>query len=358
MATKSSAFKKVIMKLISQTPISIENFYNQAAKDISFDSDDLRSTILKGEYTGEPSWKRNLRNVLQGCKNSGDLVNSPKDHWRLPSPNPEYSLPTDCWDIIKKRAEDVLKTGEHWFSQKQNHEYRISTILKDRIQIERLDEKAKTKAELLESDVRRAIIAINASGGSLTRSTLNYVVAKETAIVFLHPRLMWDNEEDIVVINTKTPVTPEIKKTYKDFGEAPDDNIDELQNFARKVRKGQKKLRDNLLRLYNEKCCISRTGPKNVLQVAHIEPHSISGINDSTNSLLLRSDLHDLFDDNLLAIHPTKLFVFIHPSLKDSEYFKYHQTQLSSRNDSVNPNSEKLSKRWAEISWISEENYK
>ena len=46
---------------------------------------------------------------------------------------------------------------------------------------------------------------------------------------------------------------------YKDFGSAPPDDPNELQKFARRVRRGQAPLRRKLLRLYGSKCAITGT---------------------------------------------------------------------------------------------------
>ena len=44
---------------------------------------------------------------------------------------------------------------------------------------------------------------------------------------------------------------------YADFGEAPDDDPNELRTFASKVRRGQPQFRDKLIRLYRSKCAIT-----------------------------------------------------------------------------------------------------
>jgi len=135
-----------------------------------------------------------------------------------------------------------------------------------------------------------------------------------------------------------TSITSPSKPIYDDFGEAPDDDPDELRKFAAKVRKGQPKFRKNLLRLYDNRCAITGTGPKEVLEAVHILSHAETGINKTENGLLLRADLHDLFDANLLKINPDTLRVELDPKLKDTGYWKHQGVELRSRTDGSEPN--------------------
>src|SRR5436189_419788 len=69
------------------------------------------------------------------------------------------------------------------------------------------------------------------------------------------------------------PPPPRMALRYTDFGSPPPDDPTDLQEFARRVRKGQARLRRALLRLYDSKCAITGQGPASVLEVAHIDPH-------------------------------------------------------------------------------------
>jgi hypothetical protein len=144
---------------------------------------------------------------------------------------------------------------------------------------------------------------------------------------------MW--EED-------TTITTPLKPTYGDFGEAPDDDPAELRKFAVKVRKGQPKFRKNLLRLYDNRCAITGTGPKEVLEAVHILSHAETGINKTENGLLLRADLHDLFDANLLRINPDTLRVELDSKLRDTGYWKHQGIELRPRIDGTEPNRDYL----------------
>ena len=76
-------------------------------------------------------------------------------------------------------------------------------------------------------------------------------------------------------------------------------NIDsEKEKVLRSVtyRRGQKKFRDNLLRAYDSECVMSGCREEEVLQAAHILPYTDAETNKIDNGLLLRADLHNLFD--------------------------------------------------------------
>lgn len=132
------------------------------------------------------------------------------------------------------------------------------------------------------------------------------------------------------------------KLSHPDFGEAPNDDLVKVQAFATRVRRGQPKFRANLLRAYEGRCCISGHGPEEVLEAVHILPHAKTGLNELDNGLLLRSDLHVLFDEALLGIDPETLTVEIDPSLEGSPYWKWNGKTLAERIDGGRPREKYL----------------
>jgi hypothetical protein len=93
-------------------------------------------------------------------------------------------------------------------------------------------------------------------------------------------------------------------------------------------RQGQAKFRAQLLDAYEAKCAITRTAVPDVLQAAHITPYLGPGTNHVTNGLLLRADLHTLFDLGLLRVNPNSLEISVSPALKDSNYWSLEGTSL------------------------------
>ncbi|WP_203857932.1 HNH endonuclease [Plantactinospora mayteni] len=68
------------------------------------------------------------------------------------------------------------------------------------------------------------------------------------------------------------------------------------------VRQGQPDFRRDLMQAYDGRCAISGCDVEAALQAAHISPYDGPATNTVRNGLLLRADLHNLFDRGLLWI--------------------------------------------------------
>lgn len=84
-------------------------------------------------------------------------------------------------------------------------------------------------------------------------------------------------------------------------------------------RRGQPLFRARLLDAYNQRCAISGCTAQEVLEAAHIQPYRGEHTHRTDNGLLLRADLHTLFDCHLLWITP-ELTVAMAPALRSTEY--------------------------------------
>lgn len=95
---------------------------------------------------------------------------------------------------------------------------------------------------------------------------------------------------------------------------------------SQELRPEQAQFRKALIERYKGKCTISRCAILPVLHAAHIIPFSdnIAIRNDILNGLLLRADIHVLFDKFLLSIHPKTATVELAPSLLSSSYSKFN----------------------------------
>ena len=98
--------------------------------------------------------------------------------------------------------------------------------------------------------------------------------------------------------------------------------VDEFTYRAIKSRRGQTEFRRALLATFNKSCCITKCEVMAVLEAAHIIPHTEETNYSITNGLLLRADVHTLFDLNLIGIDESG-FVHISSSLKGTEYLQY-----------------------------------
>lgn len=88
-------------------------------------------------------------------------------------------------------------------------------------------------------------------------------------------------------------------------------------------RKGQKEFRQDLLNAYDSLCCVSEFHVLAVLEAAHIVPYRGSETNIVANGLLLRADIHTLFDLYLLSINPNTLKVELASQIVNSQYREF-----------------------------------
>jgi hypothetical protein len=89
---------------------------------------------------------------------------------------------------------------------------------------------------------------------------------------------------------------------------------------AVKTRRGQPEFRSRLIAAYEGKCCFTGCDVAEVLEAAHIRAHSDETDYSVANGLLLRADIHTLFDLNLIAVDD-RLRIRVSPELKASEYW-------------------------------------
>lgn len=122
------------------------------------------------------------------------------------------------------------------------------------------------------------------------------------------------------------------------------------QSILTKVRLGQGAFRILVTDAYNRKCAISGEKTLPVLEAAHIKPFAESGPNFISNALLLRSDLHKLFDTGYLTV-TADLKVEVSKRIKEEfqngrEYYKFHGNNLINLPGRINDNPEKLFIDW------------
>lgn len=93
-------------------------------------------------------------------------------------------------------------------------------------------------------------------------------------------------------------------------------------------REGQPAFRADLLDAYDRRCVISGCAVEALLEAAHIVPYRGAHTNVIGNGLLLRADLHKLFDLHLISIDPATLTIQLHHSLLKSEYACFDGVRL------------------------------
>jgi predicted restriction endonuclease len=88
-------------------------------------------------------------------------------------------------------------------------------------------------------------------------------------------------------------------------------------------RRGQRAFRSLLIEAYSGRCAVTGCTFQDVLEAAHIVPYRGVATNHVQNGLLLRSDIHTLFDLHLLTVDQNDFRILITPQLANSEYAKF-----------------------------------
>lgn len=101
-------------------------------------------------------------------------------------------------------------------------------------------------------------------------------------------------------------------------------------------RRGQAAFRDKLLNLYNRTCVVTDCPIEDLLEAAHLVEHSKTTNYKPDNGLLLRCDIHTMFDLNLIGIEPhmkvddkVVSIVRLHPSCDHKPYTEYKNKEIT-----------------------------
>lgn len=123
-------------------------------------------------------------------------------------------------------------------------------------------------------------------------------------------------------------------------------------------RRGQAKFRAALLAAYDGKCAVTGCNAVDALEAAHISPYRGGQTNHVQNGLLLRADLHSLFDLGLLAINPETMAIVLAPGLKATSYADLAGRAIAAPVDpSFGPSVDALAQhlKWAGIALVAGE---
>ena len=97
---------------------------------------------------------------------------------------------------------------------------------------------------------------------------------------------------------------------------------------------------------YERKCAVTNSSITETLEAAHIIPYKGSSTNHVQNGILLRADIHTLFDLDLLRIDKNYR-IHIDESIEDKEYTKFDSKYLRlPANQEFHPSKDALKKRF------------
>lgn len=129
----------------------------------------------------------------------------------------------------------------------------------------------------------------------------------------------------------------------------PKDKVDARIRVLREVvrRGGQRKFRRSLITAYSGRCAISGCAVQPLLEAAHITPYLGPDTNSITNGLLLRADLHTLWDLGLLAVDPMSRRIWMSLEVSDPAYQQFSSSLLLPPiHPSFQPSTQALQEQW------------
>jgi len=112
-------------------------------------------------------------------------------------------------------------------------------------------------------------------------------------------------------------------------------------------RLGQGAFRVVVTDVYGRRCAVSRERTLPALEAAHIRPYSEGGDHEASNGLLLRRDIHSLFDAGYVTVTPT-MHIEVSRRIREEfdngrHYYELHGQQITLPTDpSQRPNASAL----------------
>ena len=162
----------------------------------------------------------------------------------------------------------------------------------------------------------------------------------------------------VTALNAGAFASPLKQTALFDTAETP--SAEELESEVRSyelvktaVRHGQDAFRRKLLEAYEGRCAITTCDIPETLQAAHIIGHRGLATNTPSNGMLLRADIHLLYDHGLLSVEPDKLRVVVSSKLSNSEYSELEGRKLTIPSQrKFTPDSRYLAVKYREFQMI------
>ena len=116
---------------------------------------------------------------------------------------------------------------------------------------------------------------------------------------------------------------------------------DERRKVMRAVaeRRGQQGFRRVLLDAYGAQCVATDYDAPDALEAAHIVPYRGPMTNHPSNGLLLRGDIHSLFDMGMLAVHESEQCFVLQSELRSTRYQSLHGKPIALPREGFEPPS-------------------
>ncbi|WP_217355323.1 HNH endonuclease [Aphanizomenon sp. UHCC 0183] len=186
--------------------------------------------------------------------------------------------------------------------------------------------------------------------GGIGQSNIWYADSEEKDIIEFRQKVEnfiqeYRNSDIIKLINIRQELDQDFFNT----------NIINLEDARKRVlrsivcRQGQSQFRQKLLTAYKGRCAISGCDVEPALEAAHIIPYLGLHSNITSNGLLLRADIHTLFDLNLITIHPDTIKVLVAPKLMKTQCRAFYQkTIILPENEADRPDKKAIKKHYTD----------
>lgn len=159
-------------------------------------------------------------------------------------------------------------------------------------------------------------------------------------------------EEAVTILDGRQDPLQKVQEQLEKSGEfdpASDEDAREKTMRAIAVRRGQARFRSGLMEAYQGVCAVTGCNAPDALEAAHIVPYKGTQWNGVSNGLLLRADIHVLFDLGLLAIDPDSLTVQLSDQLKTSSYAELQGKRIAvPETAGIAPNKQALARHKAQ----------
>ena len=262
-----------------------------------------------------------------------------------------------------KTIRDHADTIENYLEQKNSHEHKTGFVYYTPVLYENFSDKWRPPGDSrsrypqrIDVDQWQKYVPDGISVQGLSKIPLYEL----QLAVFGIPKSFFDT------IAEKLASTPDIKgdgrfaldlttnsaKTKDEGYFSPGTLQDERKRWLREIveRRGQPEFRSKLIDAYQGRCAVTGCDAVAALEAAHIIPYCGPASDHISNGLLLRADIHTLFDLDLIGIHPRTLTVALGPVLKNTSYSDLNGKRLAVPNSSAaRPNTKALDSRWREF---------
>ena len=362
MVTEESVFRELILEVVKSKGGSsthtneIYDYIESQEKSgrLRFDREDLSPISASNS---QPRWKRNVRNGYGTLKEEGEIAHVGHELYSLPREcsdgcfiNPAEGWIESCFKATYHHENDVkldttFNDNSYWIRSVGSAGISITKCTDSSLEglptTESLADGSIATIFFQKDYIIQAINNLNNAGGFGYWGTLkgNRRWYSEV-IISLNPRIVL-NGDAVEAIQKKNIDYPEFE-----FNPEMKDHRKKIQTEDY-VREGREEFRESLLDVYNNRCIISGCNVVGALDAAHIAPYRGIKSNHLQNGIILRKDIHALFDRHLITIHPETRIVMVDESIIDTEYGDFSGLEIGPPNDSrLSPSSKALSQNF------------